>query len=55
MIRKKEEGIMGSRFTVHGDSLNPRPSSLILTLKWVFAVICAVGVLIMVVRIKAGA
>lgn len=31
---------------------NPRPSTLLLTLKWIFAVICAVVVLIMVVRMK---
>ena len=31
---------------------NPRPSTLLLTLKWMFAVICAVGVLIMVIKLK---
>lgn len=43
--------VQGSRFQVSGDSLNPRPSTLILTLKWIFALICAIVVLIIVVRI----
>lgn len=34
---------------------NPRPSTILLTLKWIFAVICAIVVLIFVARIKAGA
>ncbi len=43
--------VQGSRTQVSGDSLNPRPSTLILTLKWIFALICAIVVLIIVVRI----
>ena len=33
---------------------NPRPSTLILTLKWIFAVICAIVVLIIVVKVKGS-
>lgn len=43
--------VQGSRSQVSGDSLNPKPSTLILTLKWLFALICAIVVLIIVVRI----
>lgn len=43
-----------TKFKVSGDSLGPRPSTLILTLKWMFAVICAVGVLIMVIKVKCS-
>ena len=49
------DSVSSFKFKVSGDSLNPRPSTLILTLKWMFAVICAIVVLIMVVRMKAGA
>lgn len=45
------DSVSSSRFQVSGDSLNPRPSTLILTLKWIFALICAIVVLIIVVRI----
>lgn len=48
------DSVSSSKFQVSGDSLNPRPSTLILTLKWMFAVICAVGVLIMVVKVKGS-
>lgn len=49
--RKDSVLVQGSRFKVSGDSLNSRPSTLILTLKWLFALICAIVVLIIVVRI----
>ena len=41
--RKDSVLVQGSRFQVSGGSLGTRPSTLILTLKWMFAVICAVG------------
>ena len=46
------DSVSSFKFQVPGDSLNPRPSTLILTLKWIFAVICAVGVLIIVIKLK---
>jgi hypothetical protein len=46
------DSVSSSKFKVSGDSLNPRPSTLLLTLKWIFAVICAVGVLVIVVKLK---
>ena len=49
--RKDSVLVQSSRFKVSGYALNPRPSILILTLKWIFAVICAVGVLIIVVKL----
>ena len=45
------DSVSSFKFKVSGDSLNPRPSTLILTLKWMFAVICAIVVLIIVIRI----
>ena len=48
--RKDSVLVQGSRFKVSGDSINPRPSTLILTLKWIFAVICAVVVLVIVLK-----
>lgn len=46
--------VQGSRFKVSGDSLNPRPSTFILTLKWIFWILCAVVVLIIVVKVKGS-
>ena len=48
------DSVSSSKFQVSGDSLNPRPSSISHLLKWMFAVICAVGVLIMVVKVKGS-
>ena len=45
------DSVSSSKIQVSGDSLNPRPSTLILTLKWLFALICAIVVLIIVIRI----
>lgn len=42
--------VQSSRFKVQGDSLIPRPSSLILTLKWIFWILVAGIVLIIAVR-----
>ena len=50
--RKDSVLVQSSRFKVSGDPLNPKPSTLLLTLKWIFAVICAVGVLIIVIKLK---
>ena len=48
------DSVSSFKFQVSGDSLNPKPSTLILTLKWIFAVICAVGVLIIVINLKGS-
>lgn len=45
------DSVSSSKIQVSGDSLNPRPSTLILTLKWIFWIICASVVLIIVIRI----
>ena len=41
-----------TRFKVSGDSLNPRPSTLLLTLKWIVALIIALCVLVAVIKLK---
>jgi len=51
-IEKRDSILVKSEELRVKSSLNPRPSTLILTLKWIFAVICAVGVLIIVVKLK---
>ena len=48
---EKRDSVSSSKFKVSGDSLNPRPSTLILTLKWIFWIICASVVLIITVKI----
>ena len=50
--RRDSVEVSSSRFQVSGDSLNHRPSTLILTLKWVFALIVAVSVLLLIVKFK---
>ena len=57
LVKSEELRVKSSLRSTFGRSQgeNPRPSTLILTLKWIFALICAIVVLIIVVRIKAGA
>ena len=43
--------VQGSRFKVSGDSLSHHTSAISHLLKWIFAVICAVGVLVIVVKL----
>ena len=42
--------VQSSRFKVQGGSLNPQPSSLILTLKWVFFII--IGLIALIITVK---
>ena len=44
------DSVSSSRFKVSGDSLNPKPSTLILTLKWIFWILVAGIVLIVILR-----
>ena len=46
--RKDTVAVNDSRFMVHDEN---RPSTLILTLKWIFWILCAIVVLIITVRI----
>ena len=43
--------VQSSKFQVQSGSLNPRPSSLILTLRWIFAIICAMIALVITVKL----
>lgn len=49
------DSVSSSKFQVSGDSLSHHTSTISHLLKWIFAVICAIVVLIIVVRMKAGA
>ena len=49
--RKDSVLVQGSRFKVSGDSLNPRPSTLSHLLKWIFWILLAGIVLIIVVKL----
>ena len=49
--RKDSVLVQGSRFKVSGDSLSSRPSTLLLTLKWIFWILVAGIVLIIVVKL----
>ena len=46
--RRDSSMVHGSRFMVHDEN---RPSAFILTLKWIFWILCAIVVLIITVRI----
>jgi hypothetical protein len=46
------DSVSSSKFQVSGDSLSHHTSTLSHLLKWIFAVICAVGVLVIVVKLK---
>ena len=48
--RKDSVLVQSSRFQVPGDSLNPRPSTLLLTLKWLFGILVAGAVVVVVLR-----
>jgi hypothetical protein len=48
--RKDSVLVQSSRFKVSGDSLNPRPSTLLLALKWIFLILLAGIVLIVILR-----
>ena len=50
--RKDSVLVQGSRFQVLGDSISHHTSAISHLLKWVFAVICAIVVLIIVVKVK---
>ena len=43
--------VQSSKFQVQSGSLNPRPSSLILTLRWIFAILCAIIALVITVKL----
>jgi anaerobic ribonucleoside-triphosphate reductase len=47
------DSVSSSRFKVSGDSLNPRPSTFIFTLKWIFWIVVAVIVLTVVIKVKS--
>ena len=51
MVQSSKFQVPGSKFQVQSDSLNPRPSSLILTLRWIFASICAIIALVITVKL----
>ena len=46
------DSVSSSKFQVSGDSLSHHTSTISHLLKWIFAVICAVGVLVIVVKLK---
>ena len=46
------DSVSSSKFQVSGDSLSHHTSTLSHLFKWIFAVICAVGVLVIVVKLK---
>ena len=46
------DSVSSSKFQVSGDSLSHHTSAISHLLKWIFAVICAVGVLVIVVKMK---
>ena len=46
------DSVSSSKFQVSGDSLSHHTSAISHLLKWIFAVICAVGVLVIVVKLK---
>ena len=48
--RKDSVLVQSSRFKVSGDSLNPRLSTLLLALKWIFLILLAGIVLIVILR-----
>jgi hypothetical protein len=45
------DSVSSFKFQVSGDSLNPRPSTLNLTLKWIVALIIALCVLVAVIKL----
>ena len=48
------DSVSSSKFKVSGDSLNPRPSTLLFTLKWISGILLAVVVLIMIIKVRGG-
>ena len=52
-VRSKKEEVRVERDTVYVErrDSNPRPSTLILTLKWIFTIVCAIIVLIIVIKL----
>ena len=46
------DSVSSSKFQVSGDSLSHHTSTISHLLKWIFAVICAIVVLIIVVKLK---